>query len=90
MKDCVGNDIHEGAILKVFHFYGSRKRKHFMYKQIGAIHANGMRKIHHLPYTEDGYYVKSANDVLIDSVVVSCECEFHIYNNLKISKFHGS
>lgn len=93
MKDCVGNEIHQGAILKVFHFIGPRKRKYFMYKQVGEIFkANDgteYRKIYHLMDGE-GYYLKPIDAVLDDSVVVQCGCEKHIYDDLKISKFHGT
>ena len=88
MIDCVGNDVHEGAILKVFHFVGSKKRKHFMYKKVGEIYNSNYRKIYHL--SSNGYYLKKISDTLSDSVVVQCNCEYHIYNNLKISKFHGA
>jgi|WetSurMetagenome_2_1015567.scaffolds.fasta_scaffold463515_2 hypothetical protein len=92
MRDCVGNEIHEGAILKVYHFTGSKKRKHFMYKQVGKIvnEKNNLREIKHLPIGKDGGYYKKDDTVLLDSVVVQCSCEFHIYNNLKLSKFHGA
>ena len=89
MKDCVGNEIHEGAILKVFHFVGKRKRKHFMYKQVGPLRNNNLREIFHLPLTSGSYY-KKEDSILEDSVVVECCCNFHIYNDLKISKLHGA
>lgn len=92
MKDCVGNEIHQGAILKVFHFIGSRNRKHFMYKLVGEIFkandGSEYRKIYHLG--EEGYYLKPINTLMDDSVVVQCPCEKHIYEDLKISKFHGT
>lgn len=91
MTDCVGNEIHEGAILKVFHFVGARRRKHFMYKLVGSLREDGYRKIHHLPMNPDAaYYYKKENENLENSAVVYCPCEFHIYNNLKISKLHGA
>lgn len=90
MKDCVGNEIHEGAILKVFHFYGARSRKKFMYKQVGSLRGN-YREIHHLPISKDkGFYLRREDSTLNNSVVVSCNCKFHIANDLKISKFHGA
>lgn len=88
MKDRVGNEIHEGAILKVFHFVGSRKRKHFMYKQVGET-AKGLTKIYHLPITDEGNYYLIKEEPMDDYVVVSCSCEFHIYNNLKKCKLYG-
>lgn len=95
MTDCVGNEIHETAILKVFHFTGSRNRKHFMYKQVGEIFVakdgSKYHKIFHLPMDREfSFYLKPVDAVLGDSVVVQCNCEFHIYNNLKLCKKFGA
>lgn len=93
MKDCVGNEIHEGAILKVYHFTGARNRKYFMYKQVGKIvnEKNNLREILHLPIRENGhgYYVKD-DTIMLDAVVVQCNCEFHIYNNLRLFNWKGN
>ncbi len=87
MIDIAGNEIHEGAILKVYHFTGSRKRKHYMYKQVGPLLENNLRHVFHLPILKPnyGYYLKD-DLTLNDSMVVACECRFHIYNNLKTKK----
>lgn len=91
MKDCIGNDVHEGAILKVFHFWGRRKRKNFMYKQVGGLTINQLyRKIHHLPFRLDAYYLKPTECILDDSVVVECTCDYHQTNDLKINRFFGA
>lgn len=91
MKDSVGNEIHEGAILKVFHFTGRNGRKHFMYKQVGET-TELYTKIWHLPirpFNENGYYLKQNSETLHDSVVVACTCEDHIRKNLKLSREFG-
>lgn len=94
MIDAAGNEVHEGAILKVFHFRGLRNYKHFMYKQAGDLVVQGKtiyRKIYHLPLSEsDGYYLKKESSVLDDSVVVQCDCDFHTYKSLKRNKFYGA
>ena len=89
MKDSVGNEIHERAILRVFHFIGPRKRKEFMYKQVGGT-KNGMTWIRHLPIKPggddktNGYWANpDENGVLQNTVVVGCYCDFHIHNSLK-------
>lgn len=46
-------------------------------------------KIIKLPLTSGSYY-KKEDSILEDSVVVECCCNFHIYNDLKISKLHGA
>ena len=86
MKDISGNEVHEGAILKVYHFTGANQRKYYMYKQVGPIvsEKNNLREIYHLPFKGPGhgYYIKDDLE-LTDSLVVECSCKFHIYNKLK-------
>jgi len=36
--DELGNEIHEGDLLRVYHFTGARKRAYFMYKVARVIH----------------------------------------------------
>ena len=92
MRDIAGNEIHPGAILKVFHFYGSGKRKHFMYKKVNGIIERGRYKYYEISHlTDEGsYYIPVDQDTLENSVVVQCSCEFHIYNNLKRHKKFGA
>lgn len=92
MKDIVGNEIHPGAILKVFHFYGSRNRKHFMYKKVNGIVEKGGFKYYEISHLSDegSYYIPANVEVLKDTVVVQCPCDFHIYNDLKIHKKFGA
>lgn len=83
MRDKVGNELHEGAILRVDHFVGSRNKKYYMYKQVGERHPNGRLKIYHLPKTNNGFYTVSNQEHLTDSLVVQCNCEYHIRNDLR-------
>jgi len=83
MKDAVGNEIHEGAILRWYHFTGSSGKKYYMYKQAGTI--DGSRLIvYHLP--KDGSCFLVNEKQLKDCVVVACRCEYHIEHDLKRSR----
>lgn len=88
MKDAAGNEIHEGAILKVFHYIGDRGRREYMYKQVGKYDQNETSlKIFHL--NGGGSYFISQRAVLNNCVVVQCLCDYHIYNSLKRHKKFG-
>lgn len=92
MKDVAGNEIHEGAILKVFHFVGKRNRIHYMYKQVGKLQENGYRKVYHLPIksnpkTSNSYYALKESEQLKGALVIACYCEEHIHKDLKDHKF---
>jgi len=92
MKDSVGNEIHDGAILKVFHFVGARGRKHFMYKKVLGKVKKGEFEHFEINHLEGGgsYFIPSNREILEDCVVVQCTCEYHIYNNLKINRKFGA
>lgn len=34
IRDKTGRPIHEGDVIKLFHFYSSRRKKHYMYKHV--------------------------------------------------------
>lgn len=34
VRDKTGRPIHEGDVIKLFHFFGARRKKHFMYKHV--------------------------------------------------------
>ena len=93
MKDRVGNNIHEGAILRWFHFR-TRNKKHYMYKQVGKADDRNTW-IYHLPFSEKskgknkGFALNNFLDEdgkVTDCVVVACCCEEHIRKDLKRSK----
>lgn len=93
MKDRVGNEIHEGAILRMFHFSTARK-KYYIYKQVGEVDGRNTW-VYHLPFSEKskgrnkgfrlGEYLDE-DGIVQDVVVVNCTCEFHINNDLKRSR----
>lgn len=61
LYDKNGMIIHVGDVLKVFHFIGSRRKKHYMYKQPIAIVELGQDKnlylkISHLDMSNDYYW----------------------------------
>lgn len=90
MIDCVGNEIREGDVLRMFHFVNSfRRRKEFMYKKVGA-YCEGSKtfKVYHLDSVVDeiklGYFFADQKD-FNDSVVV--QRAKYSAENLKRSKF---
>ena len=74
-RDKNGKEIRIGDVLKVFHFIGARRKKHYMYKQvIGERLLGGLidgRKtsyfvISHLDLTDDNYYLGKSEGILPD------------------------
>ena len=66
-------EIMVGDVLKVFHFTGSRRKKHFMYKQVVGVQSNFNSsherfKISHLTNSEKngGTYTKAINDEVLE------------------------
>jgi len=63
LYDKNGMIIHVGDVLKVFHFVGARRKRHYMYKQPIAIVHHGAAntpylKISHLNMS-DNYYLEA-------------------------------
>ena len=61
--DKTGREIKEHDILKIFHFIGARRKRHYMYKQVGKIVHLGKNKspyleIHHLNERDETYKQK--------------------------------
>ena len=97
LEDGVGNEIHEGAILRWKHFSTSRK-KYYMYKQAGKIEGK-KTQFFHLPLepskcdsrTHEGFVISSMatwNDdigVIKGCVVVHCGCGEHRHTEIKRS-----
>lgn len=75
-RDKMGRNIEPGDVLKVFHFTGARRKRHFMYQQ--ALRYNkGRLLISHLNRVDDGeweigknYYSVGANEHLHDYEIV--------------------
>ena len=57
--DKFGNEFIEGAIVKVFHFTGARRRKYYMYKLVvGVSNETGRVSFFHLDTLRLGHIVK--------------------------------
>lgn len=90
MIDSIGNEIHVGAILKVYHFTDHNRRKHWMYKQVVNVTEDGRIRLAHLPIKDlkDGYNWNGHQ--YHDALVVQCDCNEHLWTNLrKNKKFNG-
>lgn len=87
LEDSVGNVICTGSIVRMFHF-ATTKRKYFFYKQYLGLNKFNRAEFRHLD--NDCVDMKQTFDLALDSptlsketVVVSCTCPYHIYNDLK-------
>lgn len=82
-RDINGRRVEEFDVLKVFHFIGARRKKHYMYKQVRVVEVTeGKRKGLHLygnhlcgPYDpakpyDNAYYLSSQNGRLPDCEIV--------------------
>lgn len=58
--DKTGREIEPGDILKVFHFTGARRKRHWMYKQ-ALSYERGRLKISHLNRLHDEPWVIGTN-----------------------------
>ena len=82
--DSVGNPITEGCILRIYHFTGARKKRHYMYKQVGKYSEKCKKwRVYHLPIKDmgapEGYYT----DFFRDSVVVESPDLRYAHEDLK-------
>lgn len=55
LRDAKGREIEAGDVLKVFHFTGARRKRHFMYKQAVAyvVHDKGVVVAQDQPHEPD-------------------------------------
>lgn len=85
--DIAGNLIEEGDIIKMFHFIGTRRKKHFIYKQVGEFnHDKKWFICFHLPIKEGSGRFILDKDICKISLVIQTN---NINKNLKASKFTG-
>lgn len=75
LYDKTGREIMAGDILKVFHFVGARRKRHYMYKQALKIEQLGkadFMKIGHLNLydRDDGYHELLDGRILRDYEIV--------------------
>lgn len=82
-KDKDGRRIEPGDVLKVFHFVGARRKRHYMYKQ-ALRYEKGRLVISHLNRIDDSepwetgknFYTVGDGEFLIDSQIVqSLKCD---------------
>lgn len=83
--DSVGNEIHEGAIVRFWHFAG-RRRNWFMYKQVLKL-SNDQDvpyvEFSHLNKRNESFKVRYDSEVLNECVVVQCCCGCCVNGTLK-------
>lgn len=75
-----GVEIHAGCVIRVFHFIGARKKKHYMYKLVsahnGVLYALHIENLH--PMESRGYLLASHVDSdrrIKGTRIVSCNCK---------------
>lgn len=56
--DKTGREIMVGDTLKVFHFIGARRRRHFMYKYVSGIVSGNYFRISHLNPKDEAYLME--------------------------------
>lgn len=81
LRDKTGRQIERGDILKVFHFVGSRNKRHFMYKQVLGTKTLGSGSeyamLSHLGLKDDYYLVRCDGRTLPDyEIVQSIDAQF--------------
>jgi len=56
-RDKTGREIYPGDTLKVFHFIGARRKRHYMYKHVIGVTETGYLKVSHLGLEPDYYLI---------------------------------
>lgn len=96
LYDKSGRQIMRGDILKVFHFVGARRKRHYMYKQaldtvmLGKNNPTPWLKISHLDLSDgmDAYYVEFEDGRVLEDyeIVQSKDAAFEDRPILRICK----
>jgi hypothetical protein len=73
--DKTGREIMRGDILKVFHFTGRRRKRHYMYKQVIGERLLGKSQadywfLSHLNQSDDGYHLAKDGTIYRDYEIV--------------------
>lgn len=81
VRDKFGREIVKGDVVKVFHFIGARRKRHYMYKQAMGIRcfASGepYMVFDHLTLDADHYHERCDGRILSDyEIVQSVDCKF--------------
>ena len=79
IKDKIGIPIIKGDVLKFFHFIGSRRKKHYMYKYVLDVDSK-YYKIGHLPsdpgkFEKSYFFIVNNGQRLPDVEIVQVYCE---------------
>lgn len=100
LYDKTGREIVPGDVLKVFHFIGSRHKRHYMYKQALRYDESGYLRISHLNRINDSdpwvigsnYYIERANDRILPDfeIVDSIDAKFEDRPRPALSKAGGT
>jgi hypothetical protein len=90
LYDKHGIPIMVGDVLKVFHFIGARRKRHYMYKMCIDSGMWGQKehspeyhwlRFSHLDMSSDSYYEERNDRILTDyEIVQSVDCEFEKRN----------
>ena len=70
-----GREIMQGDVLKVFHFVGSRRKRHYMYKQVVGERLLGKTPhaywfVSHLDQSDGGYHLAKDGTVYRECEIV--------------------
>ena len=93
VRDKFGVEIKVGDVLKVFHFVGPRRKRHYMYKQVVGVMTLGVPgrrseylKISHLNMDENGYYTQRLDGSILDGYEVVQGAKDNIEDRPRILK----
>lgn len=82
LRDKTGRQIERGDVLKVFHFIGARRKRHFMYKQAIGIKTFSPSGLSYMMFShlelDDKYYLESCDGRLLRDyeIVQSADAKF--------------
>jgi hypothetical protein len=80
LRDKTGRQIETGDVLKVYHFTGARRKRHYMYKQV-----MGIRRLEHFDYAvidhldmDTGHYLECCDGrkLMDHEIVQSVDAKF--------------
>lgn len=91
LYDKRGIPIERGDVLKVFHFTGARRKRHYMYKQCLGFKFIGQNadvpymKFGHLTFNDNDYYLERPDGrrLVVYEIVQSVDCKHEERERLK-------
>lgn len=77
LYDKKGREIIRGDVLKMYHFTGARRKKHYLYKQVlGPAEVGDFLKVGHLDFSDDFFLLRADGSVRDDcEIVASLKCD---------------